>query len=86
MSTATRIHLIVWDGIPTVWRRPLHEMGRNRVLRDDGLLGNLDTRPFGLPDQLLFQVVPLMRGPLNEQAFIQSPTHEQAIRDYSLFR
>ena len=26
-----------------------------------------------------------MRGPLNEQAFIQSPTHEQATRDYLLF-
>lgn len=50
---------------------PFHKMGRNRVLRDDGLLRNLDARPFGLPDWLLLQVVSLMQGPLNEQAFIQ---------------
>lgn len=60
-------------------------MSRNLVLRDDGLLGNLDTRPFGLPDRLLLQVVSLMRGPRNERAFIQLPTHGQATRDYSHF-
>ena len=42
-------------------------MSRNLVLRDDGLLGNLDARSFGLPDWLLLQAVSLMRGPLNEQ-------------------
>lgn len=46
-------------------------MGWNRVLRDDGLLRNLDAHPFGLPDWLLLQVVSLIQGPLNEQAFIQ---------------
>ena len=44
-------------------------MGRNRVLRDDGLLGNLDARPFGLPDRLLLQVVYLMRRLLDELTF-----------------
>ena len=42
-------------------KRLFLEMGRNRVLRDDGLPRNLDARPFGLPDQLLLQVVSLMR-------------------------
>ena len=48
---------------------PFHKMGRNRVLRDDSLLRNLDARPFGPPDWLLLQVVSLMQGPLNEQSF-----------------
>ena len=39
-------------------------MGYDRVSRDDGLLGNLDARPFGLPDRLLLQVVSLIQGPL----------------------
>ena len=42
-------------------------MGYDRVLRDDGLLGNLDARPFGLPDRLLLQVVSLIQGPLEER-------------------
>ena len=46
-------------------------MGRNRVLRDDGLPRNLDARAFGVPDRLLLQVVSLIQGPLNEQVFIQ---------------
>ena len=44
-------------------------MGRNRVLRDDGLFRNLDAGPFGLPNRLLLQVVYLMQKPLDEQSF-----------------
>ena len=40
-------------------------MGRDRVLRDEGLFRNLDARPFGLPDRLLLQVVHLMQEPPN---------------------
>ena len=71
MSTAARIRLIVWNGIPTGWAKTLHEIGRNWVLRDDGLLRNLGARPFGLPDRFLLQVVYLVWEPLNEQSFIQ---------------
>lgn len=38
-------------------------MGWDRILRDDGLLRNLDARPFGLPDRLLLQVVYLVWEP-----------------------
>lgn len=47
-------------------------MGRNRVLHDDGLLGNLDARPFGLPDRLLLQVFSLMREPPKGAALFQN--------------
>lgn len=40
-------------------------MGRDRVLRDDGLFRNLDARPFRLPDRFLLQVVSLMQEPPN---------------------
>lgn len=71
-STATRIHPTCRSWLSTSRKkRPFPEMGWNRVLRDGGLPRNLDARAFGLPDRLLLQVVSLIQGPLNEQAFIQ---------------
>lgn len=42
-------------------KRPFLEMGRNRILRDDGLPRNLDASALCVPDRLLLQVVSLMR-------------------------
>ena len=44
-------------------------MGRNRILRDDGLLRNLDARAFGVPDWLLLQVVSLIQGAVERAGF-----------------